>query len=287
MKRLNECISEKLLGDSYEKYKNKVIDVLTSLGIIVPPSFVKTAEDWIRDFFVDKSDAFDCAKSLISELARKNVVPRRPETVHESVAQYTKEIIGSAPTYRRSYAVKMINKLNEFEKQRFNKLVSGIADVLKVDFDVVVSAYGFELLELIYGNMLTDEEIIEKYAAMGYLLAKKHMKEDMSLQKAMEILEASGSEVTSGSFMKDLYAALEKEFRNAEVENTVSFDEGSKKIYITDDDDPWLEISYIPSAEKVCLENHQNSNEYVEYYPKLQGGAEGIANRIRNRFGNA
>ena len=286
MKRLNECISEKFLGGSYEKYKNKVIDVLTSLGIIVPPSLVKTAEDWIRDFFVDGSDAFDCAKSLISELARKNVVPRRPETVHESVAQYTKEIIGSAPQHRRSYAVKMVAKLNEYQQNRFNKLVRDIADVLKVDQETIISTYGFELLELIYGNMLTDEEIVEKYAAYGYLLAKRDINKDMDLGEAMKILEAAGEFVSSGSFMKDLYAALEKEFRNAEVENTVSFDEGSKKIYITDDDDPWLEISYIPSAEKVCLENHQNSNEYVEYYPKLQGGAEGIANRIRNKYGN-
>lgn len=281
MKRLSECINEGFFGNSYIRYKAKVADILTSLGIVIDPSEIKKAEDWIHDFFTDKLDAFDCAMSLRSELRRT------PRQVQESVAQYTEQIIGSAPTHRRSYAVKMINKLNEFEKQRFNKLVSGIAEVLKVDFDVVVSAYGFELLELIYGNMLTDEEIIEKYAAMGYLLAKKHMKEDMSLQKAMEILEASGSEVTSGSFMNQLYVALSKEFRNAEVENTVIFDEGSKKIYITDDDDPWLEISYIPSADKVCLENHQQRNEYLEYYPKLQGGADGIANRIRVRFGNA
>jgi hypothetical protein len=280
MEHLTKFINEGFFGNKYLRYKAKVADILTSLGIVIDPSRIKKAEDWIHDFFVDGVDAFDCARSLRDDL-------RRTATVTESVEQYAADIIDSAPDYRRMYAVKLLHKATRLQKDRFDRITDRIAETLKIDLKTVIGAYGFELLELIYGNMLTDDDIVEKYAAMGYLLAKRDMKKDLGLREALEILEDTGIGVSSGSFIKDLYAALQREFAKAEVENTVQFDEASKKIYITDDDDPWLEITYIPSADKVCLENHQHSGEYVEYYPKLQGGADGIANRIRNKYGNA
>ena len=281
MQKFKEFVNEGFFGNGYLRYKNKVAQILSSLGIVIDPSRVKSAEEWIRDFYLDNVDAFDCARSLRDDL-------RRTARLAESIEQYAADIINSCPEHRRRFAVSLIHKANRIQKDRFDRITDRIADILKIDLQTVISAYGFELLELIYGNMLTDDDIVRKYAAMGALLAKRDMKKEMGLEEAMKIIEEAGVSVNPESFIHELYAAIVKEFRTAEVENTVSLDEASKKIYITDDDDPWLIITYIPNADKVCLENVQSPDkEYVEYYPKLQGGADGIANRIRNKYGNA
>lgn len=279
MQKFNEFVNEGFFGNGYLRYKNKVAQILTSLGIVIDRSIVGKAEGWIRDFYLDKVDAFDCARALRDDLLRSS-------RLAESIEQYAADVINSCPEHRRRFAVSLIHGASRIEKGRFDHITDRIADILGMDLQSIISAYGFELLELICSGDLSDDEIIRKYAAMGTILAKMDMKSEMGLEEAMKIIEDAGIAISPSSFIKDLYSALVKEFRNAEVDNTVSFDENSKKIYIAADDDPWLVISYIESADKVYLENLQKMNEYSEYYPKLQGGAEGIANRIRNKYGN-
>lgn len=279
MQKFNEFVNEGFFGNAYLRYKNKVAQILTSLGIVIDRSSVKKAEEWIRDFYLDKSDAFDCARALRDDL-------RSSDKLSESIEQYAADVINSCPEHRRRFAVSLIHGASRIQKGRFDRIADRISDILEIDLQTVISAYGFELLELICDGDISDDEIIQKYAAIGTLLAKMDMKREMGLEEAMQIIEDAGVSITPSSFVQELYAALVKEFRNERGEHCVSFDEASSKIYIKDGESPWLNITYIPSADKVCLENvDSHDNEYIEYYPKLQGGPDGIANRICNRYG--
>lgn len=280
MQKFNEFVNEGFFENDYLRYKNKVAQILESLEIVIDRSSVGKAEECISDSYHDRVDAFDCARAIRDDI-------RSSDKLSESIEQYAADVINSCPEHRRRFAVSLIHGASRIQKGRFDHITDRIADILGMDLQSVISAYGFELLELICNGDLSDDEIIQKYAAMGTLLAKIDMKREMDLEEAMKIIEDAGVSITPTSFVQELYASLVKEFRNEEAGHEISFDEASSKIYIKDGDSPWLNITYIPKADKVCLENvDSHDSEYVEYYPKLQGGPEGIANRIRNRYGN-
>ena len=58
-------IDEGFFKDAYQKYRAKVLGILQkNMGIVVPAGFIHSVEDWIRDYFVDKFDELDCARSI-------------------------------------------------------------------------------------------------------------------------------------------------------------------------------------------------------------------------------
>ena len=58
-------IDEGFFKDAYQKYRAKVLGILqNNMGIVVPTEFIHSVEDWIRDYFVDKFDELDCARSI-------------------------------------------------------------------------------------------------------------------------------------------------------------------------------------------------------------------------------
>lgn len=57
-------LDEGFFKDKYESYKDKVLSILYKHFGIKLPKDLHDAEDWIRDYFVDKFSAFDCADSM-------------------------------------------------------------------------------------------------------------------------------------------------------------------------------------------------------------------------------
>jgi hypothetical protein len=57
-------LDEGFFKDKYESYKDKVFSILYKHFGIKLPKDLHDAEDWIRDYFVDKFSAFDCADSM-------------------------------------------------------------------------------------------------------------------------------------------------------------------------------------------------------------------------------
>lgn len=57
-------LDEGFFKDKYESYKDKVLSILHKHFGIKLPKDLHDAEDWIRDYFVDKFSAFDCADSM-------------------------------------------------------------------------------------------------------------------------------------------------------------------------------------------------------------------------------
>lgn len=57
-------LDEGFFKDKYESYKDKVLSILFTKFRIKLPKDLHAAEDWIRDYFVDKFSAFDCADSM-------------------------------------------------------------------------------------------------------------------------------------------------------------------------------------------------------------------------------
>ena len=57
-------LDEGFFKNKYESYKDKVLSILSKHFGINLPKDLHAAEDWIRDYFVDKFSAFDCADSM-------------------------------------------------------------------------------------------------------------------------------------------------------------------------------------------------------------------------------
>jgi hypothetical protein len=58
-----ELLDDTFLGADYKKYKKAVYKLLQKYEVDLVNN-VKIIEDWIRDYFLDKMTAYDCAKSI-------------------------------------------------------------------------------------------------------------------------------------------------------------------------------------------------------------------------------
>jgi hypothetical protein len=184
MLRLSECINEGFFGNGYDRYKRKVLDALSSIGIVIDEEKMSKAEKWIRDFYADKMDAYDCASAVIDEFRRY----RAPVT--ESFEKYATEIINSAPQSKRKNAVELIKSMDNIKKAHFDHCIMSIAEKKKMDPKGVVKARGFDIMELVNDGKQAPSQIIDSISRQ--LLDTK---EPMSVQEALEIIRESGKKI--------------------------------------------------------------------------------------------
>lgn len=184
MLRLSECINEGFFGNGYDRYKRKVLDALASIGIVIDEDKMKKAEDWIRDFYADKMDAYDCASAVRDEFRRY----RAPVT--EAFENYATEIINSAPQSKRKNAVDLIKSMDNIKKAHFDHCIMSIAEKKKMDPKGVVKARGFDIMELVNDGKQAPSQIVDSISRQ--LLDTK---EPMSVKEALEIIKESGKRI--------------------------------------------------------------------------------------------
>lgn len=184
MLRLSECINEGFFGNGYDRYKRKVLDALASIGIVIDEDKMKKAEDWIRDFYADKMNAYDCASAVRDEFRRY----RAPVT--EAFENYATEIINSAPQSKRKNAVDLIKSMDNIKKAHFDHCIMSIAEKKKMDPKGVVKARGFDIMELVNDGKQAPSQIVDSISRQ--LLDTK---EPMSVKEALEIIKESGKKI--------------------------------------------------------------------------------------------
>lgn len=184
MLRLSECINEGFFGNGYDRYKRKVLDALASIGIVIDEDKMKKAEDWIRDFYADKMNAYDCASAVRDEFRRY----RAPVT--EAFENYATEIINSAPQSKRKNAVDLIKSMDNIKKAHFDHCIMSIAEKKKMDPKGVVKARGFDIMELVNDGKQAPSQIVDSISRQ--LLDTK---EPMSVKEALEIIRESGKKI--------------------------------------------------------------------------------------------
>lgn len=197
MLRLSECINEGFFGNGYDRYKRKVLDALASIGIVIDEEKMKKAEDWIRDFYADKMDAYDCASAVRDEFRRY----RAPVT--EAFENYATEIINSAPQSKRKNAVELIKSMDNIKKAHFDHCIMSIADKKKIDPKGVVKARGFDIMELVNDGKLAPSQIVDSISRQ--LLDTK---EPMSVKEALEIIKESGKVASMSDYIDMVKAEL-------------------------------------------------------------------------------
>lgn len=199
MLRLSECINEGFFGNSYDRYKRKVLDALASIGIVIDEEKMSKAEKWIRDFYSDKMDAYDCASAVRDEFRRY----RAPVT--EAFENYATEIINSAPQSKRKNAVELIKSMDNIKKAHFDHCIMSIAEKKKMDPKGVVKARGFDIMELVNDGKQAPSQIIDSISRQ--LLDTK---EPMSVQEALEILHESGKVASMSDYIDMVKSELIK-----------------------------------------------------------------------------
>lgn len=197
MLRLSECINEGFFGNGYDRYKRKVLDALASIGIVIDEEKMKKAEDWIRDFYADKMDAYDCASAVRDEFRRY----RAPVT--EAFENYATEIINSAPQSKRKNAVELIKSMDNIKKAHFDNCIMRIAEKKKMDPKGVVKARGFDIMELVNDGKLAPSQIVDSISRQ--LLDTK---EPMSVKEALEIIKESGKVASMSDYIDMVKAEL-------------------------------------------------------------------------------
>lgn len=180
MRTFGECINEGFFGDSYKSYKNRVLDVLGSIGIIIDPSKMKHAESWIRDFYADRMSEFDCASSIRDNCSKW-------DRLTESFERYAAEIVDSAPALQKKTAVKRIQTMDRVQKAQFDHVVLTLCGLKNLDPKEFLASHGYDILKLVQDGGLNTEQIIER---IGENLHKKN--ESMSIEEALEIIRESG-----------------------------------------------------------------------------------------------
>lgn len=258
MKRLSECINEGFFGNKYDSYKKRVLDTLASIGIVIDPSKMKRAEDWIRDFYADKMNVYDCARALRDDMRVKRV---------QCTEAYAADIIDGAPAGTRLDVVKGLRSLDSKQKKELDASIEKFSEWHAMREADVAKQYGHKILDGIKRGMAYDDAA--DYAA----------NEKMSLQHAMSLLAEAGVQTQEEVPFKlqDLVAPLQKELgAQYQVQRT------EKGISVLDKSGiPVIRIEGTQSDQAVicdlALKGVCNT-----YYPKLQGGADGIANRIRH-----
>ena len=58
-----KLLDEGFFGDAYTKYKFAVYKLLKKYKVDLDNN-IKEIEDWIRDYFLDKMDVYDCANAI-------------------------------------------------------------------------------------------------------------------------------------------------------------------------------------------------------------------------------
>jgi hypothetical protein len=58
-----ELIDEGFFGSAYDKYKKTVLKLISKYGVELNNN-LNEIEDWIRDYFLDKMNVYDCAKAI-------------------------------------------------------------------------------------------------------------------------------------------------------------------------------------------------------------------------------
>jgi hypothetical protein len=58
-----ELIDEGFFGNAYDKYKKTVLKFISKYGVELNNN-LNEIEDWIRDYFLDKMNVYDCAKAI-------------------------------------------------------------------------------------------------------------------------------------------------------------------------------------------------------------------------------
>ena len=58
-----KLLDEGFFGDAYTKYKSAVYKLLKKYKVDLDNN-IKEIEDWIRDYFLDKMDVYDCANAI-------------------------------------------------------------------------------------------------------------------------------------------------------------------------------------------------------------------------------
>jgi len=190
MLRLSECINEGFFGNGYDRYKRKVLDALASIGIVIDEDKMKKAEDWIRDFYADKMNAYDCASAVRDEFRRY----RAPVT--EAFENYATEIINSAPQSKRKNAVDLIKSMDNIKKAHFDHCIMSIAEKKKMDPKGVVKARGFDIMELVNDGKQAPSQIVDSISR--HLLDTK---EPMSVKEALEIIKESGKVASMSDYI--------------------------------------------------------------------------------------
>ena len=190
MLRLSECINEGFFGNGYDRYKRKVLDALASVGIVIDEAKMKRAEDWIRDFYADKMNAYDCASAVRDELRRYRA------TVTEAFENYAAEIINSAPQSKRKNAVAIIKSMDNIKKGHFDQCILSIAEKKKMDPKSVVKARGFDIMELVNDGKQAPSQIVDSISRQ--LLDTK---EPMSVKEALEIIRESGKYASMSDYI--------------------------------------------------------------------------------------
>lgn len=199
MLRLTECINEGFFGNGYDRYKRKVLDALASIGIVIDETKMKKAEDWIRDFYADKMDAYDCASAVRDEFRRYRI------PVTEAFENYATEIINSAPESKRKNAVELIKSMDNIKKAHFDHCIMSIAEKKKMDPKGVVKARGFDIMELVNDGKQAPSAIVDSISKQ--LLDTK---EPMSVKEALEIIKESGKVASMSDYIDMVKAELIK-----------------------------------------------------------------------------
>jgi hypothetical protein len=58
-----ELIDEGFFGSAYDRYKKSVLKLISKYGVELNNN-LNEIEDWIRDYFLDKMNVYDCAKAI-------------------------------------------------------------------------------------------------------------------------------------------------------------------------------------------------------------------------------
>lgn len=182
MLRLSECINEGFFGNSYDRYKRKVLDALASIGIVIDDKKMSKAEDWMKKQYEDRVDAYQCASALRDEIKKV-----RESGLSESFERYAAEIIDSAPQLQKKRAVQRIRQMTREEKVEFDHVVLSIADQKGIDPRELVASRGYDIIKLIQDRQLSVDVIIDK-------LSEQILKSpiQMSVKEALEIIRESG-----------------------------------------------------------------------------------------------
>lgn len=188
MRTFGECINEGFFGDSYKSYKNRVLDVLGSIGIVIDPSKMKHAESWIRDFYADRMSEFDCASSIRDNCSKW-------DRLTESFERYATEIVDSAPALQKKTAVKRIQTMDRVQKAQFDHVVLTLCGLKNLDPKEFLASRGYDILKLVQDGALNTDQIIERIGQQ--LLGKKN--ESMSVEEALEIIRSAGKKIDEGN----------------------------------------------------------------------------------------
>ena len=182
MVRLSECINEGFFGNGYDKYKRKVLDALSSIGIVIDDKKMGKAEKWIRDYYTDKMDAYKCASAVRDELSNSS-------SLKEAFEKFATDIIDSAPVLQKKRAVKRVRSMTRDQKDVFDEILLVISEAKNRSAKELASSIGYEIVRLIQDGMLTKEEIIERLSRAILKVGK------MDIKEALEIIQESGKEV--------------------------------------------------------------------------------------------